>query len=584
MTDTTLTSAASAASVSAGPRTYGNWRKPSSPGLPRLGLLGTALALGSLVAVMSVQVLAGLLPAGVCALAVCAGLLPLVWRNRAGRNGWQVLAAKTAWRVGQRRRQHLYTSSLTGPVSFGSARLPGLLANSRLLSAVTAHGEPFALIHLPSTRHYAVMIALDPQGSQLIDPETVDEWVACWGGWLARLGHEANLEACTVTVETAPDPGSRLAAEVQTMLTPDAPALSRAMLTEAAASYPHGSATVTAYLTLTFSARRAARTEREGVRLSQPRRQSRRRRSRGTGTATAPRPYSSLAAAADDSPTSGTGGTRIGVRSAQEMAAQIGRRLPLLLHQLRTCGAGTGAAMTAAEVAATVRVAYDPAAAPLLDRARAQHDRLDSVSPRTGGVDALVAPLVSWQDAGPVAQVEAWDHLRHDSGTSITWQMVEVPHGAVQSRVLEQLLDANDMLARKRVTLIYRPHDPASAARVADADVRTAVGRATLRQGEGRATESLALAAARQSAAEQAIGAGLIRFSMLVTATIAGGGSGDTQQLARAAELIEQLGPACQLRLRRCYFSQAAAFTAALGVGVVLPKHVAVPDLVRDNL
>ena len=31
-----------------GPRTYGNWRKPSSPGLPRLGLLGTAAALASL--------------------------------------------------------------------------------------------------------------------------------------------------------------------------------------------------------------------------------------------------------------------------------------------------------------------------------------------------------------------------------------------------------------------------------------------------------------------------------------------------------------------------------------------------------
>ena len=29
---------------------------------------------------------------------------------------------------------------------------------------------------------------------------------------------------------------------------------------------------------------------------------------------------------------------------------------------------------------------------------------------------------------------------------------------------------------------------------------------------------------------------------------------------------------------------QAAAFTAALGVGVVLPTHVAVPQVVRDHL
>ena len=530
------------------PATYGNWRKPSSPGLPRLGMLGTAAALGSLVLVMFVQILAGLIAAGVCIVLVLSALAPLVWQNRAGRNGWQVLAAKTAWRAGRRRRQHLYSSSLTGPISFGSARLPGLLASSRMLSAITAHGERFALIHLPSTKHFAVVIRCDPEGSQLVDVETVDEWVGSWGTWLARLGHEASLEACSVTVETAPDPGSRLAAEVDAMLTGDAPALSRAMLTEAAASYPHGSAAVTAYLTLTFSARRVSHTEAEGV--------------LGTG--------------GGKKSTGGSGAKRAASeRTPEEMAAQIGRRLPLLLHQLRSVGAGTGRAMTAAEVAETVRVAYDPAAATLLDQARAQQARQQAhLNPNE------VAPsLVEWADAGPVAQVESWDHLRHDSGASITWQMVDVPHGAVQSRILEQLLDADEHLARKRVTLIYRPHDPASAAQVADADVRTAVGRASLRKGEVKAGETLALAKARQSASEQASGAGLTRFSMLVTATV-----DDPAKLAHAAEVIDQLGPACQLRLRRCFFSQAAAFTAALGVGVVLPKHVAVPEVVRDYL
>ena len=539
MTATTTQHATTQHVAAQPPRTYGNWRKPTSPGLPRLGLLGTAIALGSLVLVMLVQILAGLIAAAVCALLVCLGLAPLVWRSRADRNGWQVLAAKCSWRIGRRRRQHLYASSLTAPISFGAARLPGLLASSRLLSAITAHGEQFALIHLPSTKHFAVVIRCDPEGSQLVDVETVDEWVACWGGWLAKLAHEANLEACSVTVETAPDPGSRLAAEVDAMLTGDAPALSRAMLIETAASYPHGSAAVTAYVTLTFSARRVSHSEAESV--------------MGTGGGNHAKRTASI-------------------RSPEEMAAQIGRRLPLLLHQLRTVGAGTGAAMTAAEVAETVRVAYGPAAATLLDRARAQQTRQVNAY-------ETPAPLVAWKDAGPIAQVESWDHLRHDSGASITWQMVDVPHGAVQSRILEQLLEADDHLARKRVTLIYRPNDPASAARVADADVRTAVGRASLRKGEVNAGESLALASARQSASEQAAGAGLTRFSMLVTATV-----DDPAKLAQAAEVIDQLGPACQLRLRRCYFGQAAAFTAALGVGVVLPKHVAVPEVVRDYL
>ena len=66
---------------------------------------------------------------------------------------------------------------------------------------------------------------------------------------------------------------------------------------------------------------------------------------------------------------------------------------------------------------------------------------------------------------------------------------------------------------------------------------------------------------------------------MLVTATV-----DDPAKLAQAADVVDQLGLACQLRLRRCYFSQAAAFTAALGVGLVLPQHVAVPEIVREHL
>ena len=65
-----------------GPRTYGNWRKPSSPGLPRLGLLGTAAALASLVLVMIVQIAAGLLAAGVAALLVALAVAAVLEGRR----------------------------------------------------------------------------------------------------------------------------------------------------------------------------------------------------------------------------------------------------------------------------------------------------------------------------------------------------------------------------------------------------------------------------------------------------------------------------------------------------------------------
>ena len=512
------------------PRTYGNWRKPTSPGLPRLGLVGTVLALSGLVLVMFVQLAAGLLMAAAAAAVILALLAPLAYRSRAGRNGWQVLTANAMWAAGRRRRQHVYLSGLAGPVAFGTNRLPGLLAKSELLTAQNSYGERFGLIVVPAARHYTVVLRCDPEGSQLVDTETVDAWVAMHGRWLAALAHEPGLVACTVTIETAPDPGSRLAAEVSTLLVDGAPELSRQVLQETVATYPKGSAAVFARVALTFTATGPGAAEREGLRL----------RRRTASSASEGRQ-----------------------RSAEQMAMLIGQRLPGLLHQLRATGAGAARAMTPPEIAEMVRVAYDPAVAPAVGEVRSQ-----------GG-----DPGISWDDAGPAGQLEAWDSLRHDSAASITWQMVEPPASAVQSRVLERLLAADENVDRKRVTLIYRPHSPASAATIAHTDVRTALGHAGAGRGETRAAESLAVKATRQSSMEVAGGAGLTRFSMLVTGTVC-----DPARLGAAAEVVSQLGAASQVRLRRCYFAQAASFAAALGVGVILPHHVAVPDLLRDNL
>jgi len=511
-------------------RTYGNWRRPSTPGLPRLGMLGTAAALGALVMVMLVQVVAGL--AAAAAALVVAGVLvaPLAWRDRAGRTGWQALLARVAWAAGRARGQDLYLASrVAAPaarrraagqqaavsLAFGSARLPGLLAGSALLENTDTGGAPFAVVVVPAPagRQYTVLLRCDPDGAALVDPETADEWVAQWGAWLARLAHEPGLVAVSVTMQTSPDPGERLAAEARTLLVENAPPLARAVLTEAAAAYAVGAAATATWVALTFTGR------------------------------------------------TGVGSAR-GRREAA-VVEQLGRRLPGLLAGLSATGAGACRPMAAGEVTALVRAAYDPAAWPLLHRAAAT------------GED----PQLGWGDAGPTAQAEAPDHLRHDGAASVTWMMTEPPRGAVHAGVLEPLLAPDPRLATKRVTVTYRPHDAATAVRVADTDVRTALGQATLRRGESRAVETAALAAARQTAAEQAAGAGLVRFSLLVTATVAA-----ATDLPLAAEVVEALGPACQLRLRRVRHGQSAAFAAALGVGVVLTSHVRVPESLREAL
>jgi hypothetical protein len=145
--------------------------------------------------------------------------------------------------------------------------------------------------------------------------------------------------------------------------------------------------------------------------------------------------------------------------------------------------------------------------------------------------------------------------------------------------VLAPLLDPTPGLARKRVTLIYRHHQAAEAARIADADLRTAASRAGERRGQVRAEHAAALADARRSADEQAAGAGLTRLSLVVTATVTG-----HEGLAVARTLVEQLGARSRLQLRACYGSQSAAFTAALGLGVLPTDVTRIPDTLRDAL
>ncbi len=248
---------------------------------------------------------------------------------------------------------------------------------------------------------------------------------------------------------------------------------------------------------------------------------------------------------------------------AGEMADLLVERLPGLCASLAGTGAGRVVPMTPDQVIAVVRGAYDPAAAGMLQAAAAQ-----------GQSHGL-----GFADAGPIAQVEAWDHLRHDGAVSVTFKMTQAPAGEVTGRVLAPLLDPHPGLARKRVTLVYRHHDATEAARIADADLRTAASRAGERRGQVRAEHAAALEAARAAADEQAAGAGLTRLSLLVTATV------DTlDQLPAARAVVEQLAAQARLRVRPCYGAQSAAFTAALGVGV-LPTDVSrVPDQVRDAL
>lgn len=245
-----------------------------------------------------------------------------------------------------------------------------------------------------------------------------------------------------------------------------------------------------------------------------------------------------------------------GRRQDSDIAAEIGHRLPGLAEGLARTGAGAAVPMTAQALAEMVRVAYDPACA------------LDVDAARENGSSGI-----SWAEAGPIAAQEFCGSLRHDSGVSATWCMEEAPRGTVLSGVLTQLLSPHPQLPRKRVTLLYRPYHPGDAVRIVDSDVRDAMFNAT-KNARAKARATADLRAAEQSADEEASGAGVVRFSLLLTVTVPTGA-----QLSATEAVVRTLGATARIRLRRAYGSQSAAFAGSLGVGVLLPHYASVGRL-----
>ncbi|MEV5988659.1 SCO6880 family protein [Streptomyces sp. NPDC052051] len=488
--------------------TYGNWRRPRRPGLGPLGLLGTVVAFAGLLVALLAS-LASLMAAVIVLIPVALFLAPLALRTADGRNIYQVIALRIGW---MKRKANGSTTYVSGPLSQrpgGRFQPPGLLARTKMHEGRDAYDRPFGVIHHPGRNLYTLVLACEPDGGSLVDPEQVDIWVASWGDWLARLAHEPGLRGAQVVVETAPDTGTRLAAEVLPRISPDAPAAARAVMEEVVERYPTASSEMHTYIALTYGP---------------------------------------------------TGGPK---RDRDDIITDLSMRLPGLLSGLVAAGGGSAYPLSAERLAEVVRVAYDPAVAPDILSTRAEHS--------TTGLE--------WADAGPAATVETVNAYKHDSGVSRTWMLTLAPRGTVRSSVLRGLLEPAPGTRRKRVSLVYRPIDPATSARIVEGDRRAAHFMASSRGGLVQARASSEIRAAEQTAAEEASGAGLVEFSLMVTVTV-----DSEQELQDAAITVRNLQASSRILMRPADRMQASAFTCTLPVGLLPWEHTLVPYQLREAL
>ena len=262
----------------------------------------------------------------------------------------------------------------------------------------------------------------------------------------------------TVTIDTAPEPGTALADMVAAALDPAAPLAARQIMAQLAATAPAAAADVATWVSITFD------------------------------------PQLSPAAPA-------------GLTAA---AAEVGRAMHGLESALGTCGVTVLGRAGAAEIAGAVRAASDPASRGEVRRVLAR--------PAAAGEPGLG---LSWAEAAPVGAQEAPGWYRHDTGISVTWAWREAPRQAVTADVLARLLAPGPWPKRVSLQYRPFPAAEAARVlenEVGAARFRTVYRQRTGRDETAR--DAVDQARARQAAAEEAAGAGVCLVSLYVTVTV----------------------------------------------------------------
>lgn len=495
-------------------RRYGNLRRPKRPGLLGFGTLATGIGFFGVFAGLLLGLRFGPIAVVAVLVATLVALVPSRRSLRDGRSGYERLGGRLL--TGLRRRQG-HAVLLQGAAGFtpdGQCRLPGLLAASELWDVQDPYGSPFGVLVVPSTGHYTVVIECAATGQDLVDRADIDRQVDQWGGFLALLGDYGDVDGVQVVVETAPDTGVRLRQAVTSRRAENGPPFARDVMDAVVEAYPVGSASIVTRCAITFTA--ADKALRKGG----------------------------------------------GKHKREEMFGTIANRLPTILAQLRVSGAGASAAvMQSQDLIDAVRVAFDPMVAQDVEEAR-----------RQGGTG------LAWSDAGPTRLRPYDDRLHHDRAWSKSWHMLEPPSGSFGSDQLSRLLGPHPDILRKRVALLFRPHDQISAAVEVERDIDAVTFSASAQR---RVTSRTArdMVAARQTADEEAAGAGLVRFGMILTITV-----DSPDKLDKAESAFQQLKASARLRIRPAVGNQEVAFTGSLPCGLVLPEHMRVPDAMQDYL
>jgi hypothetical protein len=392
-------------------RTYGNWRRPISPGLWGLGTGWTFGLVGGVGFGLIVALVGGFLAAVVweAVMGIIAAIA--IWKDHSGRPYSQSVTTHLAF---SKAKKAGATVARRGPLTpEGNYKLPGIIGTTRCTEQVDDRDQAYALLSYP-TGHHSVAFEMRPEGVANVDQRDINASVARWGLFLGGLSEVAGLTGAQVIIETAPDTGQRLEATIKGQRTENPPPITDDIMKKLIKTYPSTSATVRSWGTVSFDERKRL----PGKRDRDPR------------------------------------------RRADVLAESLSGELPHLMQQLTGTGAGRSSLIDVQGLCEIARVSYDPHSADALDAVLAGQEQQWSLD---------------WNSVGPVADEDCKDYYEHDGCFSMSWVMTKPPTSGSRETVLNRLLQPTNGIMRKRVALLYRPMPLAQVSTTAEKDHSSAI-------------------------------------------------------------------------------------------------------------
>lgn len=455
--------------------------------LPQLVLVSCTLAL-LLMTVISTGLLGALVLAPLWA---ASGALVAIRRHGRSLIDWTPIVTRYAHR--RRTGQTLWLARpVTRPRQDGVLHLPGTVASLKVVTPGDSANQA-AAVHDPHQQTLTAIARVSSRAFALLDPTTQNHNVTSWGRALAGIARTGHVATVQVLERTVPDSGDTLTRHWTQNGQPQAPVAGQ-VYSELVASAGPAAAPHETYLAIALDLKAARRLINQAG-----------------------------------------GGLPGAFTVMQQTTASIAQTA-------RNAGLMVTGWLSAREIAAVIRTAYDPGALAALQQWS-----------ETGRAEA--DPTA----AGPVVQFEEDDRLATDSARHATYWVENWPRTETSAGFLHQLLFTGGV--RRTLSLSYEPKNLDAALRDVQRKKSSVIADAAERARRGQVdSEADSIEYQDIKSRERQLIAGYADVALTGLLTV----SADTEdELRTACAVVETAAVGAQLDLRPLTWQQAEAFTAA---------------------